>query len=173
METPTTTHARFSKPIAITLTGPDAVREYALANRDNKNWTAMYSDWLVALIHEIRETQYPYNSVVQREAEKRLGLPKFDDSGSALSGLVYSCQRFAHEETIIEKGFQLIDTPFLEKAFASGGNIIVRCEGMLGSSDNPFRVRKTKSGYAVCPPRSRTKQLALYGNVWAKIQENQ
>lgn len=90
------------------------------------------SDWLIALIDEIEATgQYPYNTTVQREAEKRLGLPRQNDNGSALSVLVYTAQVYRREARDEAEGWHALTQNMIEEAYRREAQIEIRRESVL------------------------------------------
>ena len=97
------------------------------------------SCWLIALIDQYAATgQYPYNSAVQRVAEKRLGIAQQSDSGSALSQLVYNAQRFQRSDQLQAAGYQPLTQTMIAEAFAKAAHIELFGESLIG---NPGPVR--------------------------------
>lgn len=76
-----------SKKPTVILRGEVELRDL-LANpiwKDGDDGWKTDSDFIRAVINEIVQGgNYPYNSDVQREVERRLGIPRQDDSGSVL-----------------------------------------------------------------------------------------
>lgn len=149
------------------LIGSDAVREFVLAGVRPSNWATMRSDFVVGIIQEIKKTQFPYNAVVQREVEKRLGLPRYDDNGSVLSGLVYACQRCAEDESRLAAGFEPATAEFMLRAL--GGKIAVLEDSLFGGKrEKVYNVVKYGAIIGIREPRHR-KAYQLPVSAWAKI----
>lgn len=112
----------FTVKPALVLRGEEELRQAILQpeweNLPGLGKWHVQSDWLCALIAEIKATgQYPYNSVVQREAEARLGLSRYPDSSSPLSTLIYNAQGFLSNDTLREAGYVPLTEDLLEEAF--------------------------------------------------------
>lgn len=128
--------------------------------------------WLVALIDEIAKTQYPYNTTVQREAEKRLGIERQGDNGSFLSYLVYFAQRYRSSDQHIADGFAPLTQAMIEQAFKLGGKIETKLEmaftivvnGVTQEEKNvQYPVREKNGKIYAFVPRSSKKVLSVQG----------
>ncbi len=130
------------------------------------------SIWLITLIDEIAKTQYPYNSTVQREAEKRLDIEKQSDSGSFLSSLVYTAQRYHESDNLKTNGFSPLTQEMIEQAFKLGGKIETHSEALFEivvngekqeHKNTQYPVREHAGKIYAFVPRSRKKVLSVQG----------
>jgi len=149
-----------SKKPFITLRG-EAELSVFLANpiwKDGDDGWKTASDFISAVIHEIEHAgNYPYNSDVQREVERRLGVPRQDDSGSVLSRLIFNTQIFRHDERLKAQGFQPMTQEVVDEAFRVGGKI-----EMCGDFTRQiFNVRKIGGKCYAMKPKARNKALAV------------
>lgn len=128
--------------------------------------------WLIALIDEVAQTQYPYNSTVQREAEKRLAIEKQSDNSSFLSALVYFAQSFRNSDRLVANGFSPLTQAMLEQAFKVNGKIEIHNEvifeiivnGEKQEHENTrYPVREKHGKVYAFVPRSSKRVLLVQG----------
>ena len=130
------------------------------------------SVWLIALIDEITQTQYPYNSTVQREAEKRLGIEKQSNNSSFLSALVYFAQSFRESDNLIANGFAPLTQEMIDQAFKLGGKIETHSEMVIqivvngetqAHKNTQYPVREKNGKVYAFVPRSSKRVLLVQG----------
>ena len=135
----------------------------ALANPDEwyempfpRSWRVK-SQWLIGLIDEYAATgKFPYNAEVQRLAEARLGIPRQDDNGSALSRLVYNAQRFRRSDQLRADGYAPLTQAMIEEVFARRAHIELMAESVLGNpAPTLLNVREIDGGRYAMLPRKR------------------
>lgn len=98
---------------------------------DGLKWNTK-SVWLCDLIEEMSQIKYPYNTLVMREAEKRLGIPQQEDNASALSLLVYKAQGYRRHDNLVRDGYTPLTQEMVEQAHALGKWIEIKGSNMLG-----------------------------------------
>jgi len=149
-----------SKKPTITLRGEAELREF-LANpvwKDGDNGWKTDSDFIRAVIDETAQSGvFPYNSTVQCEVERRLGVPCQDDSGSVLSCLVYNAQEFRDEARLEAEGWMPMTQEVVDEAFRIGGKIELRGDFIR----QIFNVRKINGKCYAMKPKARNKALAV------------
>ncbi len=149
-----------SKKFTITLRGEAELKEF-LANpiwKDGDDGWKTDSDFIRAVIDEIVQNgDYPYNSTVQREVERRLSVPRQDDSGTPLSRLIYTTQTFRHDERLKAQGFQPMTQEVVDEAFRIGAMIELRGD----FTRQIFNVRKIGGKCYAMKPKARNKVLGV------------
>ena len=145
-------------PPVMTLDGPDAIRAAVKsAPWQNRDRFQIKSPWMIALIEEIEATgQYPYNAVVQREAEKRLGIAEQPDNGSTLSVLVYNAQRYRRSDELEAGGYVKVTDAMVKEAHAKG----LKIETPGGTL---YTVREVEGKLYTFKPRHRRWASGLTG----------
>lgn len=122
------------------------------------------SQYLIDLIYEISRRQFPYNSDVQREAEKRLGIPQQDDNGSPLSRLVYNAQGFRRSDELRAEGFEPLTADLLRRAFDAKSQIELQGENALGLTvRNLLNVREIRGNLYAMKPRAKKYAVSVQG----------
>ena len=149
-----------SKKFTITLRGEAELRDL-LANpvwKDGDDGWKTDSDFIRAVIDEIVQGgNYPYNSDVQREVERRLSVPRQGDSGTPLSRLIYTTQTFRHDERLKAEGWQPMTQEVVDEAFRIGGKIELRGD----FTRQIFNVRKIGGKCYAMKPNARNKVLGV------------
>jgi len=130
--------------------------------------TRIKSLWLCDLIREIKAGgQYPYNMVVYRLAEDRLGLAPThydgEDARAILKWLVYWNQEFCGHDDLVRLGFSALTQEMIEQAFEQKSGIEIYSEGTMSSGTALYNVRKIGSVVYVMKPRSRKYAVRIAG----------
>lgn len=76
------------------------------------------SEWLCTFIES--RTELVYNCDFMRAVETELSLPRFNDSGSPLSLLVYNARRFIYRDKLIREGYFGLTQEKIDEALANG-----------------------------------------------------
>ncbi len=122
------------------------------------------SQYLIDLISEISQREYPYNAVVQREAEKRLGIARQNDNNSPLSRLVYSAQGFRRNDELRAEGFEPLTAELLRRAFDAKAQIELQGENALGGTvRNLLNVREIQGNLYAMKPRAKKYAVSVQG----------
>lgn len=131
---------------------------------ENDDHWKIKSVYLCDLIEEMSQTQFPYNTAVMREAEKRLGIDRQPDNSSPLSLMVYNAQGYRRHDNLVRDGFvpltqEVVDQAYVERAKIEihGYNILLQAIPML------YNVRKIGDICYVMPPHSRNKAVKPAG----------
>lgn len=145
------------------LCGVDELRRHVEDSRnDDRLHTA--SDVVVEEIDKIVAAgQFPYNSLVQRAVEIRLGIERQCDSGSALSGVVYASQEYRDYQRLVAEGFAPFTPELLRQAYAGRAQIEVRREGVLGTSLVRLKPRMSGGKLYAMMPRVRSYHVSPVG----------
>src|SRR5271157_4605971 len=130
--------------------------------------TRIKSLWLCDLIREIKAGgQYPYNMVVYRLAEDRLGFAPThydgEDRREILRWLVYWNQGFCGHDDLVRLGFSPLTQEMIEQAFQQKSRIEIYSEGMISSGTALYNVRKINNVVHLMKPRSRKFAVRIAG----------
>lgn len=151
------------------LDGIEGVRAY-LAEDGPMSFTVK-SPWMVTLVGEVAESEYPYNSTVQRLAEERLGIERQPDNGSRLSRLVYCAQSYRHSDALRAEGYAPFTSDVVAEAHKTGRKIELWTDHLYGgATTSVLRVKSIGGELYAMPPRSRKRHVAPYGQP-ARIQD--
>jgi hypothetical protein len=119
------------------------------------------SIWLITLIDEIEESgRYPYNAVVKRLAEQRMGLPPKTDTeyareGDVLSLLIYNAQCYRRSDKMKADGLFPFTEEVKRQAFEQKRTIL------CGSKK--LKVREISGVLYAMQPRMRRQYTPAMG----------
>jgi hypothetical protein len=152
--------SEFKRPPVMVLTGVDDLKA-ALTNpswfSDKRSAFEVKSVWLIALIDEIVASgQFPYNQVVQLEAEKRLGIDAQPENGSPMSYLVYNAQCYRRSDALIAAGFVPGSEAHINQAHAEG--LQIECKG-----GQRLKTREVHGRIYAFQPRKRVMASNIVG----------
>lgn len=122
-----------------------------------KDWLYVPSDFIIDVIGDVAKSGYPYNSTVQREVERRLGIPPQNDNGSPLSGMVYASQGVRHKRARDAQGWLSADDDTVRRLWFQGPAVEWLREGIMGESAKPMVLRKVSDGFGMFEPKARTR----------------
>ncbi len=106
---------------------------------------------------------FPYNSAVQRAVEARLNLERQNDNGSNLSRVVYTSQDYRDYQRLVKEGFQPFTPELLQQAWASGCQIELCGESIVGTALRRLNVREIDGKLYAMQPRKRKFHIPPQG----------
>jgi hypothetical protein len=156
----------FEKPPFANLPDESALRTALTETSwmDNNPFTnRVRSQFIIDTMNEIvAGGQYPYNTVVMRNVERKLGIEKQHDNSSPLSMLVYLAQQFRHSEDFVNAGFVPLTQELVNEAYTAK-------EKILCANGSLYTPRIHNGEILLFLPRVRNRCLMIQGQAVKRV----